>query len=685
MKHKYKNGILSITLVVVIGLGATILGIIPKNAYPKLLQPFANVLVSLDEDYVDAPCTTDLCGNNDIEEVPVVDTVEPATPACTEDIWSCSEWNACTAKGVQTRNCTITKDCSEASTPSPSEEQVCVYHEPVIKDVVVPVVSRPAAPEVVVPQVVAPIAEVVSPDAKPAEVAAPVIPATKEDAKTIVEKALIEINSSQDNKVETAHLKEVQKVVAETPAFNSLLGKEGVKALEAEIVARQEQVPVFAAAQSKQEIALQKQEDIKTLAKVASDLLNSGADKAAIEVAVKQESKKISAVRTREQIHSYAAKQLNVDVKNNSLDEAKIFFGLTPKDNLEKVLFGLGDMPTPQFAPAPSANNMPTPQFAPAPGVNNMPTPQFAPAPGVNNMPTPQFAPAPGVNNMPTPDIAPAPDANLPIAMGVKNGSKFNKNEFIVNVSGPRGASVNIFATDRAGKESVIGSAVISDRNIAAVHVNQKLESGFVAMQARRADRVGENISSFAKASVLSGDEVATKNSSSIKIVELVNDELIEKPTVKNIQNVDISGLRDIKVSLDKEGKITVRGSADIESAVVGTFQSAVFTSAILADVNTGLFEVKSPESLENGDHIVTVYSTNPINGTQSKPVRVAFTIVGADDGTKKAVATTDAASSKGETQSNSNSLIAVSAGIGITLLVVLGLLMRKKDENEKE
>ena len=99
-----------------------------------------------------------------------------------------------------------------------------------------------------------------------------------------------------------------------------------------------------------------------------------------------------------------------------------------------------------------------------------------------------------------------------------------------------------------------------------------------------------------------------------------------------------------------------------------------------MADVDTGLFEVTSPAKLENGDHVVTVYSTNPNNGSQSKPVRVAFTIIGADDGTQTAVVTS---ATEGET--DSHTLIIVSGGIGIALVIVLALLMRKKNGNEQE
>jgi|GEM_PF-1756274 len=48
------------------------------------------------------------------------------TPKCTEDTWSCSNWNTCSVNGTQTRICTKTFDCPSAYTPSPSTTQSCV-------------------------------------------------------------------------------------------------------------------------------------------------------------------------------------------------------------------------------------------------------------------------------------------------------------------------------------------------------------------------------------------------------------------------------------------------------------------------------------------------------------------------------------------------------------------------------
>ncbi|WKZ28633.1 MAG: hypothetical protein QY323_03780 [Patescibacteria group bacterium] len=52
------------------------------------------------------------------------------TPSCTADTWTCTDWNACSASGSQTRSCTMTTDCAGVTTPSPATSQSCTPPPP---------------------------------------------------------------------------------------------------------------------------------------------------------------------------------------------------------------------------------------------------------------------------------------------------------------------------------------------------------------------------------------------------------------------------------------------------------------------------------------------------------------------------------------------------------------------------
>lgn len=48
-------------------------------------------------------------------------------PACTEDIWTCSDFSSCSTQETQTRSCTLTVDCPTATTQKPVETASCTY------------------------------------------------------------------------------------------------------------------------------------------------------------------------------------------------------------------------------------------------------------------------------------------------------------------------------------------------------------------------------------------------------------------------------------------------------------------------------------------------------------------------------------------------------------------------------
>ncbi len=61
---------------------------------------------------------------------PMPTTYQSCTPptggmSCTEDSWYCTQWNACSPSGNQTRFCNITNDCPSVTTPSPATTQTC--------------------------------------------------------------------------------------------------------------------------------------------------------------------------------------------------------------------------------------------------------------------------------------------------------------------------------------------------------------------------------------------------------------------------------------------------------------------------------------------------------------------------------------------------------------------------------
>ncbi|MDO8599775.1 MAG: hypothetical protein Q7S02_06745, partial [bacterium] len=60
----------------------------------------------------------------DVEAPPSPPTVRTCTPTCSTDDWTCGSWGSCVG-GRQNRFCTKTADCPVVETPSPATESAC--------------------------------------------------------------------------------------------------------------------------------------------------------------------------------------------------------------------------------------------------------------------------------------------------------------------------------------------------------------------------------------------------------------------------------------------------------------------------------------------------------------------------------------------------------------------------------
>jgi hypothetical protein len=59
-------------------------------------------------------------------EQPPPKNIEPKTPTCTKDVWTCSAWSeSCDIYGREHRACELSFDCPNAQTPPPPQSQPC--------------------------------------------------------------------------------------------------------------------------------------------------------------------------------------------------------------------------------------------------------------------------------------------------------------------------------------------------------------------------------------------------------------------------------------------------------------------------------------------------------------------------------------------------------------------------------
>ncbi len=205
-------------------------------------------------------------------------------------------------------------------------------------------------------------------------------------------------------------------------------------------------------------------------------------------------------------------------------------------------------------------------------------------------------------------------------------GIKLASDGFSVLAACPRNKAYTLFAIDRNGKETALETKESSDNNKMIFAIDTAFEKGQYLFQVRPANLTSYFPALAAYASVLNND--GTNVVSAPVLVNVVPTVDVPQPVVQSIEGVEVAGLSNISVTAGEDGKVRVSGVSDISTMVIGTFQSAVFTSAILADVTGGAFEVVSPRALTAGNHEVVIYATRPEESTQSKPVKLRFSLI---------------------------------------------------------
>ncbi|GEM_PF-4423764 len=213
-------------------------------------------------------------------------------------------------------------------------------------------------------------------------------------------------------------------------------------------------------------------------------------------------------------------------------------------------------------------------------------------------------------------------------SMSIANGDVLAAKGFTILAACPKNKTFNLVAVNPQGKETTIETKTTSDNGKLVYAINQKFSTGNFVFQLKEkpSHPLGFLPSSWFTSALDSTDSELVQ--SDPVFVDVVENASIPEPEVQSIEGIDVAGLKDIKISATADGKVRVTGLADISTMVIGTFSSAIFTSAILADVESGSFEVISPRPLETGDHEVVIYATKPEESTQSPPAKLRFSII---------------------------------------------------------
>lgn len=660
----------------------------------------ANSLVAVtedeEEDDAGEDCSEDEC---------------PEEEVCEKDIWKCDSWTACSADGAQKRTCKLLDDCPDVSTPKPVESQKCEAVKETTKPVT-PVITEDKTEQ-----------EKKDEEAKKLE--AEKAAAEKAAALKKAQELKLAEEAKKKPVENTQKDEEAKKLEAEkAAALKNALQEEAEKKAKAEKAKMQAEAAaqIIEEAQKKadEELKLAQEELFRKQAEeearrkaeeeLAAKLREEAERKRALETAVQTTpvfeqifiAPPVSVTHLIEDYNSNGVPD-NLESAPKEVDEELVKFQADLKVQEQNLVTAQGQSPErardfvkKTFKKKKVEKKIRAIRKAgKKKGIEIKNSKQGVEKWGTSDEVAILFGIDPLETVSPKATILPVEKKLLRIKniaslekkcfVSIANGDKLSTAGFTILAACPKNKSFSLVAINQNGKQTVIETKQASENGKFVYAVDKKFAAGNFIFQLKeeKSHPLGFLPSSwFTSALDSEGEQPVQSDPVFVKVVEDIE---IPQPVVQSIEGIDVADLRDIKISATADGKVRVTGLADISTMVIGTFSSAVFTSAILADVESGSFEVISPRPLETGDHEVVIYATKPEESEQSPPVKLRFGIIqtanaasaeGAQSGRPIAIAPVGGADG-GESKKFPIAPVLAFGGLGI-LFIGIGLYLKK-------
>lgn len=534
----------------------------------------------------------------------------PPEPTCKEDKWECGSWSVCT-DSKQSRRCKIVDDCEEADTPSPATSQKCEVKE----------MTPTPEPEPKQPEPTPPPPPTRETDDKAKEAAR--LEAERKEAER---KAAEEAKRLEEEKKEAARKAAEELKIKEEEEAKRL--EEERKKAEEEALQREQERIVRAAQEAERAQEQLKQVVVETPAfkeifvtppVVTVPAVDLDALKRAAGINPKKAD--VELIKKEVEIAVIKRKEL-VKEKGEAEAEKEVQHAITKvREERKREIIQKASRKTIASAKQGVRERGVSDEVAVLYG--------FQPDAQLTKKETETFSSPVEKKLFGVPSTKTIDQVKKP-TLGLTHGSKIGERGAALLATCPtKNAVFELHAIDAKGVDRSVAKQTCSENNKLVLSV-PALPSGNYAFKVKpiSPSPISWFFPSFA--STLNADTPAgVSEESDPVLVSVVSDPGVPQPIVESIEGVNIAGLRDIQISAGTDGKVTVSGSSDITTMVIGTFSSAVFTSAMLADIDTGRFEVVSPRALEAGTHEVVIYATRPEESAQSVPVKLRFNLIG--------------------------------------------------------
>ena len=202
---------------------------------------------------------------------------------------------------------------------------------------------------------------------------------------------------------------------------------------------------------------------------------------------------------------------------------------------------------------------------------------------------------------------------------------------FIKGVA-PISSYIQVSATNEQGETTILGQTQTHENSI-FTFVSPPLEDGtytLIVEQIEEPDVIDEL---FTPAHAQTEEEEQKQLVSDPITIVIDTSSDVTTPTPELLDNQEITPevlMENVRIEIENDQPV-LRGNTVFQHKVIATWQSVVFSSALIADSSAGEFEIRPQQKFESGNHEVYVQAVHPTTGAVSKKVRVPFVVVHAE------------------------------------------------------
>ena len=282
----------------------------------------------------------------------------------------------------------------------------------------------------------------------------------------------------------------------------------------------------------------------------------------------------------------------------------------------------------------------------------------------------------------PTDKKSNAKESDMIAITNVSDGATVPERGMVISGVAPKGTVVEIFLIDGKGQKQLLGTVTATDNNrFIFKQGGEDVSSGDYLLYVQEVSSPSVPSASILPSASAQGTEV--KRSQTVVIGVAKAEELeVSPPELKQIADKELDQnvfLRSLRVDIT-DNRPVLRGIAPLGTTVVANWESALFSSAIIAGVEGGLFESVSPTTLDVGEHDVVVYAKSSGKKITSESVGLGFRITEKGEVIVEDAVTPDTAVPTETVAKNSYMIPGVAiAAVLLLILVILALKRRKK------